>query len=180
MGFIKRRWAGWNKAQRIGWSAITIFVALVAIVALASPSETPSTSVASNETVTVTETETTPDPVEEEQDIINEAIEETPVAPSTPSETSGQENARESAESYLRSSAFSRKSLINQLLYEGFSRADATYAVDNVVVNWNEQAALSAEAYLRSSSFSRSSLMEQLLYEGFTQAQAGYGVSAAY
>ena len=49
-----------------------------------------------------------------------------------PSETIGQENARESAQSYLNYSAFSRSGLIDQLLFEGFSRAEAEYGVNAV------------------------------------------------
>ena len=37
-------------------------------------------------------------------------------------------------------SAFSRKGLIEQLEYEGFSNDDATYAVDHCGADWNEQA----------------------------------------
>ena len=62
-------------------------------------------------------------------------------APVQSSETAGQENARRTAESYLDFSAFSRSGLIKQLTFEGYSEADATYAVDAVAVNWNEQAA---------------------------------------
>ena len=104
-------------------------------------------------------------------------------APATlPSATSAtesvsQQNARKSADSYLRSSSFSRKGLIGQLEYERFSTADAEYAVDHVKVDWSEQAAKNAASYLKSSSFSRQSLYEQLLYEGFTPEQATYGVS---
>lgn len=99
---------------------------------------------------------------------------------SAPSESSGQENARESAESYLSTQAFSRSGLIHQLKYEGYSTADATYAVDAITVDWNEQAALSARSYLDTQSFSRAGLQHQLEYEGFTPAQAAYGVSVAY
>jgi SOS response regulatory protein OraA/RecX len=88
-----------------------------------------------------------------------------------------QENARRSASDYLDYSAFSRSGLIEQLVYEGFTQADATYAVDALNVNWNEQAAKSAAEYLAYSAFSRSGLIEQLVYEGFTQEQAEYGVS---
>lgn len=38
--------------------------------------------------------------------------------------------ARGSAESYLDSGSFSRKGLIDQLLYEGFTREQATFGVD--------------------------------------------------
>ena len=93
-----------------------------------------------------------------------------------PKETAGQANARKSAESYLEYQAFSRTGLIKQLEYEKFSTADATYAVDAVEVDWNEQAEKSAKSYLDTSSFSRQGLIDQLLYEGFSQAQAAYGV----
>ena len=49
-----------------------------------------------------------------------------------PIETIGQQNAREKAESYLNSSSFSRSGLIDQLLYEGFSQAEAEYGVKAV------------------------------------------------
>lgn len=92
----------------------------------------------------------------------------------------GQQNAIGSAEQYLEISAFSRSGLIDQLEYEGYSTEDATFAVDSLNVDWNEQAAKSARQYLEISSFSRSGLIDQLVYEGFTYAQAEYGVNAAY
>jgi hypothetical protein len=112
----------------------------------------------------------------------------TPDAPDAPegtssSETAGQENARRSAESYLEFSAFSRKGLIQQLSSEygeGFSKADAIFAVNHIDVDWNEQAAKSAKNYLDTSAFSRQGLIEQLESEygdGFTHAQAVYGVN---
>lgn len=88
-----------------------------------------------------------------------------------------QENALASAEDYLSYSAFSHSGLIGQLKYEGFSVADATYAVNHIKVNWNEQAAASAKDYLSYSSFSRQGLIDQLVYEGFTVEQATYGVN---
>jgi Host cell surface-exposed lipoprotein len=117
-----------------------------------------------------------------------ETVEQAPVdeAPSSSSETSSQENSRESAENYLDTMAFSRKGLIKQLSSEygeGFSRADAIYAVDHIDVDWYGQAAKSAENYLDGQSFSRSGLIEQLeseYGEGFTHAQAVYGVAQAY
>jgi hypothetical protein len=95
-----------------------------------------------------------------------------------PSETIGQENARESAQSYLDSQSFSRSGLIDQLLFEGFSQADAEYGTDSIKADWNQQAALSAQSYVDSQSFSRSGLIDQLLFEGFSQAEAEYGVNA--
>ena len=96
---------------------------------------------------------------------------------SNSNETAGQENARESAESYLKFQAFSRTGLIKQLEFEGYSTTDATYGVDAQNADWNDQAAKSAKSYLDYQSFSRSGLVDQLLFEGFTQSQAEYGVS---
>jgi Host cell surface-exposed lipoprotein len=94
--------------------------------------------------------------------------------------TPGQRNALRSAESYLRSSAFSKSGLVGQLKYEGYSSSDARWAVAHVRVSWNAEAVESAKSYLRSSSFSRQGLIEQLEYEGFTHSQAVYGVNKAY
>jgi len=109
------------------------------------------------------------------------AATETPAAPEAteapPStETVSQENARRSAEQYLSNLAFSRQGLIDQLLYEGFDEADATYGTDAVGADWNEQAAKSAAQYLDGQAFSRQGLIDQLIYEGFTEEQATYGV----
>jgi len=99
-------------------------------------------------------------------------------APTTaPALTRAQENAIGSAESYLDFSAFSRSGLIGQLEYEEYSTADATFAVDSLNVDWNEQAYKSAEQYLDFSSFSAGELQDQLEFEGFTPSQAAYGVS---
>ncbi len=96
--------------------------------------------------------------------------------PEAPEMTVSQQQAVRSAESYLRYSAFSKEGLIDQLEYEGFSTADAKFAVEHVTVDWKEQAQSSAESYLQYSAFSKKGLIDQLLYEGFTQKQAEYGV----
>ncbi|MDR7357315.1 Ltp family lipoprotein [Paeniglutamicibacter sulfureus] len=90
--------------------------------------------------------------------------------------TLSQQNALRSAENYLGFSAFSRTGLISQLEFEDYSTKDATWAVDRVTVDWNEQAAKSAEQYLEFTAFSRKGLIEQLVYEGYTKKQAEYGV----
>ena len=96
--------------------------------------------------------------------------------------TISQENAIESAQSYLDYGAFSESSLIEQLSSpygEGFSKADAEFAVAHISVDWNAEAAESAASYLENGSFSRQGLIEQLeseYGEGFTHAQAVYGV----
>lgn len=97
-----------------------------------------------------------------------------------PASPGSQQNAVRKAQQYLSTSAFSRQGLIEQLEYEGFSTADATYAVDSITVDWDQQAAKKAQQYLSRSAFSRQGLLEQLEYEGFTPSQAAYGVTVAY
>jgi hypothetical protein len=100
------------------------------------------------------------------------------LAPSAASAaTPGQNNARKKAVSYLEYEAFSRSGLIDQLKYEGFTTAQATYGVTVLHVNWNRQAMLKAKEYLDYDSFSRRGLLDQLEFEGFTVGQATYGVS---
>ena len=105
--------------------------------------------------------------------------------PTVPGVTKSQQQAIGAAQDYLAFQAFSRKGLIQQLSSsygEGFSKADATYAVDHITVDWNEQAAKAAKSYLQVSHFSRAGLIQQLessAGEGFTHAQAVYGVTAA-
>lgn len=96
-----------------------------------------------------------------------------------PQLTAEQENAIGSAQDYLDYTAFSRSGLIKQLIYEGYSKAVSTFAVDHIKVDWKEQAYLSAKAYLDYSHFSRKGLIAQLKYEGFTTKQATYGVNKA-
>ncbi len=107
-----------------------------------------------------------------------ESSESTETQEEAVTETIGQKNARESAESYLDFAAFSRQGLIDQLEFEEFSTEDAEYAVDALNVDWKEQAAKSAEAYLEFSAFSREGLIDQLVFEGFTQEEAEFGVTA--
>ncbi|WP_214627872.1 Ltp family lipoprotein [Paenibacillus agaridevorans] len=103
-----------------------------------------------------------------------------PTPEPTVKETASQRNAVRTAKNYLEYTAFSRKGLIEQLVFEGYDNTDAEYAVDRVNADWNEQAALKAKDYLEYSSFSEQGLIEQLEFEGFTNAQAKHGVSIAY
>lgn len=103
----------------------------------------------------------------------------TTTKPAKPAMTASQEQAVGTAEDYLNGQSFSRKGLIEQLQFEGFSAKDATFGVDHVTVNWNAQAVEVAKGYLNGQHFSRSGLIEQLEYEGFTHKQAVYGVTKA-
>ncbi len=99
-----------------------------------------------------------------------------------PQYTTAQQQAIDSAESYLSDgSGFSRYGLIQQLdshYGAGFSRRLAVFAVDHVKVNWFHQAVISARGYLRSEpGWSYSGLVQQLhstYGAGFTLAQAEY------
>lgn len=100
-------------------------------------------------------------------------------APPANTATAGQQNALRKAGEYLDSMPFSRTGLIQQLQFDKFSAADATYAVDHVKVDWTEQAAKKAKSYLETQSFSHGSLVDQLVFDGFTPEQAESGVKAA-
>jgi hypothetical protein len=94
--------------------------------------------------------------------------------------------ALQSAESYIAMSGFSKKGLYEQLSSsagEGFTQAEAQYAVDHVDADWNKEAVESARSYLRISPMSRNELIEQLSSsagEGFTYEQALYAVNKVY
>lgn len=96
-------------------------------------------------------------------------------APEAPTATLGELNAVRKAEVYISMGGFSKKGLIEQLKYEGFTAAESKYGVENIVVNWDEQAAIKAETYMRVQAFSANGLIAQLIYEGFTERQAAYG-----
>jgi hypothetical protein len=92
----------------------------------------------------------------------------------------------ESAQSYIDMSGFSKKGLIGQLSSsagEGFSKADATFAANNVDVDWRKEAVEAAQSYLDMTAFSKTGLIEQLSSSAgdkFTSAQARYAVSKVY
>ena len=50
--------------------------------------------------------------------------------------TMSQQQATAKGESYLDMAGFSRQGLIDQLVYEGFSEVDATFAVDQIAPDW--------------------------------------------
>ena len=152
-------------------------IALVLLGAIGNAANGNSSVNTKQESSNVTSTETTD--TTDTTDTTEETTDTTETVEETPSETPGQENARQTAEDYLASQSFSRTGLIKQLEFEKYSHADAVYAVDALDVDWNEQAAQTAEDYLNTMSFSRQGLIDQLKFEGFTTAQAKYGVNKA-
>jgi hypothetical protein len=91
-----------------------------------------------------------------------------------------------SAESYIEMSGMSKKGLYEQLSSdagEGFTPAQAQYAVDHVHANWKQEAVQSAKSYLDMEPMSRNDLIQQLSSdagEGFTYEQAVYAVDKVY
>jgi hypothetical protein len=139
----------------------------------ASPTTTTTTSPATTTTATAPVT-TTAAPA---------TIATTKKAPAPPEYTVVQQNAIESAASYLEMSGFSRAGLIDQLSSEygeKFAKADAVFAVTHIEVDWNAEAIESAQSYLEMSGFSRAGLIDQLSSEygdQYTLAQATYAAN---
>jgi hypothetical protein len=106
------------------------------------------------------------------------------VVPTTQAPTVAQQQALISAQSYLSDGqGFSKAGLLDQLTSsagEGFSMADAKWAIRHAHPDWNAQAVESAKGYLKMGGFSRASLIDQLSSsagEGFTLAQATYAAN---
>ena len=104
---------------------------------------------------------------------------------STKGPTAEQKNAIGAAQDYLSVSAFSRTGLIHQLSSaagDGYSKADASYAVDSLNIDYDKQAVKAAKDYLSVSHFSHQELIQQLESssgDGYTHAQAVYGADHA-
>lgn len=103
-----------------------------------------------------------------------------------PKISTAHQQALTSAKNYLSDGqGFSRNGLIQQLTSsygDGFSTADATWAVDHADADWNAQAVISAKSYMSDGQgFSRQGLIDQLTSSygsGFTQAQAVYAANS--
>lgn len=94
--------------------------------------------------------------------------------------TTAQRQALGSARDYLSMTGFSKAGLLHQLTSsagDGYSRSDATYAVNHVDADWNAEAVRVARDYLATMHFSRAGLINQLhssAGSGFTTKQATY------
>ena len=91
--------------------------------------------------------------------------------------TLGEINALEKAEDYLNMGGFSKKSLKDQLDFEGFTKDEIDYAIKNCSADWKKQCVIKANAYLDMGGFSRQSLKDQLEFEGFTDSQIEYALT---
>jgi hypothetical protein len=106
-----------------------------------------------------------------------------PTPKPAPAHTVSQDQAIGSARDYLALQGFSRTGLIKQLSSDygdGFSQADAIFAVNHLGADWNAQAVRSAKEYLSFQHFSRAGLIQQLSSsygDGYTLAQATYAAN---
>lgn len=87
-------------------------------------------------------------------------------------------NALSKAQQYLDHTPFSKDGLRHQLEYEGFTTQDIDYALNNLIVDYNEQASKKALQYYEGHlNLSRQGVYNQLIYEKFTPDEAQYGVN---
>lgn len=96
-----------------------------------------------------------------------------------PKITKAQANAVAKAKMYLETMPFSEKGLIDQLKFDKFSTADATYGAKHCGADWNEQAVKKAKQYVETMPMSEGELVDQLKFDGFTDAQAKHGAKEA-
>ena len=94
-------------------------------------------------------------------------------------------NAVRSAKQYFSLKGFSREGLIEHLSSsagDGYDIADATFAVESLNVDWNNEAARSAVDYLKLMGFSCEGLIEQLSSSAgdkYTESQTIFGAKKA-
>lgn len=130
--------------------------------------ETPTTAATEETTAAEVEETSEPDVTTEPEEEPEEVEEVEEPVDDGPDLTPGQDNALRAAQNYLETMPFSRQGLIDQLSSEfgnGFDVEDATFAVDNLTVDWQEQAVRQAESYLETMPFSRQGLIDQLSSE---------------
>ena len=96
----------------------------------------------------------------------------------TAAATENQQKALDKANEYVDTLPLSRKGLIKQLEYDGYTTDVATYAADNCSANWNKEAKEMAEQYMDSTTYTYKDMVQQLETEGFTKDQAKFGAKA--
>jgi len=180
----------WYKKKRYIFSLGALLLIVIAAAGSGGGTDSTGPSTSSNTTTNSTSSPTEPadtaaaPATQPENDAL--ATEELSAAEKAPEMTSGQENALQSAQNYLDMMAFSKAGLIQQLSSsagEGFSKADATFAANNVDADWNQEAVEAAQNYLDTMAFSKANLIQQLSSSAgdkFTPAQARFAVSKVY
>ena len=89
------------------------------------------------------------------------------------------ENALQQAQNYSDQAHLSKKGLLRQLLYVGFSKEISTSAIENIDVAWKNNALEKANVYLLHGYFSKKGIYRQLFSpsEGFTHEEALYAMN---
>ena len=91
-----------------------------------------------------------------------------------------EKNALKKAETYSSIMNMSKQGIYNQLTssVEGFGKAAAQYAIDNIDADWNKNALEKAKTYQQTLSMSKNAIYNQLVssVEGFTKEQAQYAI----
>ena len=94
-----------------------------------------------------------------------------------PELTSTEEQALETAQNRIDREGYGRLALVDTLRYEdGFSKADATFAVDNVRANWRQEAVERAQARIDGPPYTPTSLIAHVKQEGFSRDEAAFAV----
>ena len=125
------------------------------------------------------EQNTTPTPVETHS-VVEPTQTQESEAPAVPTEWT---TAVTKAQTYVDTLSFSKEGLFDQLTSEHaekYSAEAAQYAVDTIVVDWNEEALEAAIAYQRDMAMSPEAIRDQLVHPNgnkFTQEEADYAVS---
>ena len=94
------------------------------------------------------------------------------------SETENQKLARQNARNYHDSSWLSRVAMIDLIVADGFSIADAIHGVDSLRLDWSEEAVGMADMAIAADWFSRQGLVDHLVFQGFTENEASYAADA--
>lgn len=162
----------WYKKKR-WWIAGLALVFVIAGMASGSGGDDtePTASAGTSQSDDTNESELQEEPAKEEEP-------EPDPEPEEPEMTSGQENALRAGQNYIDIMPFSKAGLIRQLSSsagDGYSKADATFAANNVDADWNAEAVEAATNYLDIMPMSRDALIRQLSSSAgdqFTKAQA--------
>lgn len=92
---------------------------------------------------------------------------------------SKRQEALDCAVDFVKSRSYSYYALVDALLAEGYSSADAQYAADNCGANWNDQAVSAAQKYIAGDpELTKESLIDKLMADGFSYEQAVYGAES--
>ena len=166
--------------------------ALIVIIVATSASNKPSTPVAdtgvannsASPSAAASSAAASPSAVASSASAVASTAPSAPAAPASPAMTTAQEQAVDSAQSYLsEGQGFSEQGLLNQLTSSygsGFAAPDAEFAIHYLNPNWDQQAVDSAQSYLTGGQgFSEQGLIQQLTSSsgsGFTLTQAEYAI----